>query len=123
MARMVDASVASGATVRLGGGRREGRGHFFDPTVLGDVAADDPILDHEVFGPVAPVVTFTSEDEAVALANDTPFGLAAYVYTGDLARAMRVGERIEAGMVGINRGLISDPAAPVRRRQAVGPGA
>ena len=112
IASMVEASVAKGATVRVGGGSPEGRGHFYEPTVLADVAVDDPILDHEVFGPVAPVVSFTSEDEAVALANDTPFGLAAYVYTGDLARAMRVGARIEAGMVGINRGLISDPAAP-----------
>ena len=112
IADLVDASVAAGATVLTGGGRREGPGHFFEPTVLGSVAADDPILDHEIFGPVAPVVSFANEDEAVRLANDTPFGLAAYVYTGDLARALRVAERVDAGMVGVNRGFISDPAAP-----------
>ena len=112
IARLVDASVAAGATVLTGGGRRTGAGHFFEPTVLGSVASDDPILGHEIFGPVAPVVSFTSEDEAIALANDTPYGLAAYVYSGDLARALRVAERVEAGMVGINRGFISDPAAP-----------
>ena len=66
----------------------------------------------EIFGPVAPVVAFSGEDEAVALANATPFGLAAYVYTGDLGRALRVAERVDAGMVGVNRGFISDPAAP-----------
>jgi succinate-semialdehyde dehydrogenase/glutarate-semialdehyde dehydrogenase len=66
----------------------------------------------EIFGPVAPVVAFADEDEAIALANATPFGLAAYVYTGDLARAFRVSERVDAGMVGVNRGFISDPAAP-----------
>jgi succinate-semialdehyde dehydrogenase / glutarate-semialdehyde dehydrogenase len=109
---LVAASVSAGATLLTGGGRREGSGHFFEPTVLGSVAAEDPILAHEIFGPVAPVVSFATEHEAVELANDTPFGLAAYVYTGNLARALRVAERVDAGMVGINRGFISDPAAP-----------
>jgi succinate-semialdehyde dehydrogenase / glutarate-semialdehyde dehydrogenase len=109
---LVDAAVAAGAEVLTGGGPREGRGAFFEPTVLGSVAPGDPILGHEIFGPVAPVVSFATEDEAIALANDTPFGLAAYVYAGELARALRVAERIDAGMVGINRGFISDPAAP-----------
>jgi len=80
--------------------------------VLTQVAADAPILREEIFGPVAPIVVFTSEDEAVRMANDTEFGLVAYVYTRDLARGLRVSEAIEAGMVGLNRGLVSDPAAP-----------
>jgi succinate-semialdehyde dehydrogenase/glutarate-semialdehyde dehydrogenase len=80
--------------------------------VLIDVPPDATILREEIFGPVAPIVTFTGEDEAVALANDTEYGLVAYLYTGDLARGMRVGRRLEAGMVGLNRGLVSDPAAP-----------
>lgn len=112
IAALVDSSVAAGATVLVGGERPEGPGAFYPPTVLEGLSPDDPILDAEIFGPVAPVVTFASEDEAIALANATPFGLAAYVYTGDLARALRVSERIEAGMVGVNRGFISDPAAP-----------
>ncbi len=112
MGELVASSVAAGATVLAGGGPREGSGHFFEPTVLGSVTADDPILSQEIFGPVAPVVSFETEDDAVAIANDTPYGLAAYVYTGDLGRALRVAERVDAGMVGVNRGFISDPAAP-----------
>ena len=112
IAALVDSSVAAGAKVLVGGERPEGPGAFYPPTVLEGLSPDDPILDAEIFGPVAPVVTFASEDEAITLANATPFGLAAYVYTGDLARALRVSERIEAGMVGVNRGFISDPAAP-----------
>jgi succinate-semialdehyde dehydrogenase / glutarate-semialdehyde dehydrogenase len=108
---LVDAAVAAGARTLIGGRQPEGPGHFFEPTVLTDVPAAAAILDHEIFGPVAPVVPFTSEDEVIALANDTPFGLAAYVHAGDLARALRVAERLEAGMVGINRGFISDPSA------------
>ena len=76
------------------------------------MASDAKILRTEIFGPVAPIVTFRDEDEAVRLANDTEYGLVSYVYTADLARGMRVAERIEAGMVGLNRGLVSDPAAP-----------
>ncbi|MDH3499834.1 MAG: aldehyde dehydrogenase family protein, partial [Acidimicrobiia bacterium] len=87
-------------------------GFYFEPTVLTGVELNDPILDREIFGPIAPIVTFSSEDEAIALANDTIYGLAGYVYSGDLARAMRVSEAIEFGMVGLNRGLFSDPAAP-----------
>jgi succinate-semialdehyde dehydrogenase / glutarate-semialdehyde dehydrogenase len=112
IAEMVTRSVQAGATLLVGGGPREGAGSFFEPTVLSSVAPDDPILKNEIFGPVAPVASFTTEDEAVALANDTPYGLAAYVYTGDLGRALRVAERVDAGMVGVNRGFISDPAAP-----------
>jgi succinate-semialdehyde dehydrogenase/glutarate-semialdehyde dehydrogenase len=80
--------------------------------VLTGVIPGSEILREEIFGPVAPIVTFTSEDEAVELANDTEYGLVAYVYTTDLARGLRVSEAIEAGMVGLNRGLVSDPAAP-----------
>jgi succinate-semialdehyde dehydrogenase / glutarate-semialdehyde dehydrogenase len=80
--------------------------------VLTGVRPGSAILREEIFGPVAPIVSFTTEDEAVALANDTEYGLVAYLYTGDLARGLRVSERIEAGMVGLNRGLVSDPAAP-----------
>ncbi len=112
IAAMVERSVQAGATLLVGGAQREGPGNFFEPTVLTEVAGDDPILSQEIFGPVAPVASFSSEDAAVALANDTPFGLAAYVFTQDLARALRVAERVDAGMVGVNRGFISDPAAP-----------
>ena len=80
--------------------------------MLTGVAPSAAILREEIFGPVAPIVTFTEEADAVRLANDTEFGLVAYVYTGDLARGLRVSEAIEAGMVGLNRGLVSDPAAP-----------
>ena len=76
------------------------------------VSSDAEILQTEIFGPVAPIVTFTTEEEAVELANNTEYGLVSYVYTADLARGLRVSERIEAGMVGLNRGLVSDPAAP-----------
>jgi len=112
IASMVASSVAAGAKVLVGGTRPEGPGAYYPPTVLAGLSSDDPILDVEIFGPVAPVVAFADEDEAIALANATPFGLAAYVYTGDLARALRVSERVDAGMVGVNRGFISDPAAP-----------
>jgi succinate-semialdehyde dehydrogenase/glutarate-semialdehyde dehydrogenase len=112
IASLVDASIAAGSTALIGGERMDGPGSYYPPTVLSGISADDPILDIEIFGPVAPVVSFTTEEEAIALANATPFGLAAYVYTGDLARALRVSERVDAGMVGVNRGFISDPAAP-----------
>src|SRR5439155_4476480 len=82
------------------------------PTVLQDVPSDADILRHEIFGPVAPVVTFETEEDAVRMANDTEYGLVAYVYTRDLARGLRVSEALESGMVGLNRGLVSDPAAP-----------
>ena len=80
--------------------------------MLTGVEAGNPILDHEIFGPIAPLVKFETEEEAIAMANATPFGLASYVFTADLTRALRVSEKLDAGMVGINRGLISDPAAP-----------
>ncbi|MDE0375665.1 MAG: NAD-dependent succinate-semialdehyde dehydrogenase [bacterium] len=112
MSGLVEASTVNGSDVRVGGGRPDGRGYFFEPTVLSNVSLTDPILDTEIFGPIAPVVTFDTDDEALALANDTIYGLAAYVYTSSLARGLSASEAIQAGMVGINRGVMSDPAAP-----------
>ncbi|MEX2653468.1 MAG: NAD-dependent succinate-semialdehyde dehydrogenase [Acidimicrobiia bacterium] len=112
MSDVVDTSTGAGATVLTGGHAPNRKGFYFEPTVLGNVMPDSPVLSREIFGPIAPVVTFESDDDAVRLANDTIHGLASYVYSGDLSRALRVAEEIEAGMVGINRGLISDPAAP-----------
>jgi succinate-semialdehyde dehydrogenase/glutarate-semialdehyde dehydrogenase len=109
---LVKGALDGGAEAVTGGRRPDGPGFYYPPTVLTGVAVDAPILRQEIFGPVAPIVTFTGEEEAVRLANDTEYGLVAYVYTGDLARGLRVSEAIEAGMVGVNRGLVSDPAAP-----------
>jgi len=111
IAELVNESVAAGAELLLGGVTPEGDGAFYPATVLA-VSKENPILQHEVFGPVAPVVTFESDEEAIALANSSEYGLIAYVYSGDLKRAIRAAEAIEAGMVAINRGVISDPAAP-----------
>jgi succinate-semialdehyde dehydrogenase/glutarate-semialdehyde dehydrogenase len=112
MTDLVTRSVNAGATVVTGGETPEGPGAFYPPTVLTGIETGNPILEHEIFGPIAPLVKFETEQDAIAMANATPFGLASYVFTGDLARALRVAERLDAGMVGINRGLISDPAAP-----------
>jgi len=112
MSEVVEISTGSGAKVLTGGHAPDRPGFFFEPTVLGDVEPGSSILGREIFGPIAPVVTFDSDDEAIRLANDTIHGLASYLYTTDLSRALRVSEAIEAGMVGVNRGLISDPAAP-----------
>ena len=101
-----------GARVRTGGDRPAGPGWFYPPTVLDRVAPGSDILRDEVFGPVAPVTTFADEADAIAAANDTEHGLVAYVFSRDLRRAMRVAEAIETGMVGLNRGVVSDPAAP-----------
>ncbi|WP_283135721.1 NAD-dependent succinate-semialdehyde dehydrogenase [Rhizohabitans arisaemae] len=109
---LVRDAVASGARVVTGGARPDRVGCYYEPTVLTDVRADAPILREEIFGPVAPIVTFTDEAEAIAWANDTEYGLVSYVFTGDLARGLRVGEALESGMVGLNRGIVSDPAAP-----------
>ncbi|TLG06317.1 NAD-dependent succinate-semialdehyde dehydrogenase [Nocardia cyriacigeorgica] len=109
---LVDDAVQAGATVRLGGKAPDGPGWFYPATILTDIPAEARILREEVFGPVAPIVTFDTEGEGLAAANDTEFGLVSYVYTRDLDRALRVAEGLESGMVGINRGVISDPAAP-----------
>ena len=112
IAALVDAAAAGGATVLAGGTTPAGPGYFYPATVLADVPVGAPILDAEIFGPVAPIVTFESEDEVITLANASPYGLVSYLYTGDLARGLRFSERLESGMVGLNRGLVSDPAAP-----------
>ena len=111
IAELVDQSVASGGKIELGGKTPDGVGAFYPATVL-SVKKDNPILNHEVFGPVAPIVTFESDEEAIQLANATEFGLISYIYSSDLKRAIRTAEAIESGMVAINRGVISDPAAP-----------
>jgi succinate-semialdehyde dehydrogenase/glutarate-semialdehyde dehydrogenase len=109
---LVDDAVAKGATVAVGGQAPGGPGNFYPATVLVDVPADARILKEEVFGPVAPIVGFDTEEQGIAAANDTEYGLAAYIFTESLDRALRVAEALEAGMVGVNRGVISDPAAP-----------
>jgi succinate-semialdehyde dehydrogenase/glutarate-semialdehyde dehydrogenase len=109
---LVQSALGEGATAAVGGHRPARPGFFYQPTVLTGVPPTAAILREEIFGPVAPVVAFQTEDEAVRLANDTDFGLVSYIYTGDLARGLRVSEALEAGMVGLNRGLVSDPAAP-----------
>ncbi len=109
---LVSNAIDLGARVVTGGAPLEGTGYFYPPTVLENVPVDAAIAREEIFGPVAPVYRFETEEEAITLANKTEYGLAAYVYTRDLKRAMRVGKSIETGMLGINRGLMSDPAAP-----------
>jgi succinate-semialdehyde dehydrogenase/glutarate-semialdehyde dehydrogenase len=109
---LVRSAVADGATALTGGAPVDGPGFFYAPTVLGGVSMGSEITRQEIFGPVAPVIPFADHDQMITWANDTEMGLAAYVYSADVARAMSIGERIQAGMVGINRGSMSDPAAP-----------
>lgn len=123
VAALVDEAVADGAVLRTGGAAIDGPGHFYAPTVLDQVPADARILREEIFGPVVTVRGFTDEAAAVAEANDTEYGLAAYFYTRDAARVQRVGAGLRSGMVGVNRGLISDPAAPFGGVKASGIGA
>jgi succinate-semialdehyde dehydrogenase / glutarate-semialdehyde dehydrogenase len=111
IAELVDTSVTAGGQVKTGGKSPAGVGAFYPATVL-TVKNDNPILNQEIFGPVAPIVITTSDEEAISLANATEFGLIAYVYSADLKRAMKVAEALESGMVAINKGVISDPAAP-----------
>jgi len=112
VSELVESAVSVGARALIGGERPEGTGFYYPATVLADVPPDAAILDEEIFGPVAPIVTFDDVTEAVRLANDTEHGLVSYVYTGSLARGLRVSEALESGMVGLNRGLVSEPAAP-----------
>jgi succinate-semialdehyde dehydrogenase/glutarate-semialdehyde dehydrogenase len=112
VAALVDGAVSEGARLAVGGGVPDGPGFFYPPTVLVDVPAGASILREEIFGPVAPLVVFDTDDEAVALANDSEYGLVAYVYTGNLQRGLRCSEALESGMVGLNRPIVSDPAAP-----------
>jgi len=109
---LVEDAVRRGARVLTGDRGMDRTGFFFAPTVIADVPADAVIMREEIFGPVAALTTFETEDEVVAAANDTEYGLISYVYTRDLARGMRVSERLESGMIALNRGLASDPAAP-----------
>jgi succinate-semialdehyde dehydrogenase / glutarate-semialdehyde dehydrogenase len=109
---LVSDAVATGAQVLTGGSPLDGAGHFYPPTVLAEVPERARILSEEVFGPVAPITTFADDEEAIAAANATEFGLVGYVYSGDLERAFRVVEALEVGMVGLNQGLVSNAAAP-----------
>jgi succinate-semialdehyde dehydrogenase/glutarate-semialdehyde dehydrogenase len=112
---LVGDAVDRGARVLTGGGQLSGPAHpgyFFEPTVLAAVSDDARLLSEEIFGPVAPVAAFTSEEQAIDAANRTEYGLVSYVYTRDLDRAFRVCERLESGMVGLNQGVVSNPAAP-----------
>jgi succinate-semialdehyde dehydrogenase/glutarate-semialdehyde dehydrogenase len=112
IADKVERSVEAGASLVLGGERPSGAGYFYPATVLSDVPRDAAVATEEVFGPVAPIIPVRDEDEALEIANSTEMGLSGYVYSGSLARGLRVSERLEVGMVGLNRGLVSDPAAP-----------
>lgn len=110
--RLVKDAVARGANVLCGGSIPDGEGFFYPPTVLSQVSPEADMAHEEIFGPVAPITMFETEEQAIAYANDTEYGLAAYIYTRDVGRGMRVASGIEAGMIGLNRGLMSDPAAP-----------
>ncbi|HET9058490.1 MAG TPA: NAD-dependent succinate-semialdehyde dehydrogenase [Acidimicrobiales bacterium] len=112
VADLVDEAVAKGAKVRCGGALPPGPGYFYEPTVLSDVPIDAELSRTEIFGPVAPIFSFDDDQEALDAANGTEFGLVAYAYTRDLSRAMKVAESLEVGMLGLNRGMVSDPAAP-----------
>jgi succinate-semialdehyde dehydrogenase/glutarate-semialdehyde dehydrogenase len=109
---LVDDAVAKGAETVVGGHIPDGRGYFFEPTVLKNIPDNARVLKEEIFGPVAPVKDFSSEEEAIAAANDTEFGLVAYVFTRDIKRALRVCEGLETGMVGLNQGMVSNVGAP-----------
>jgi succinate-semialdehyde dehydrogenase / glutarate-semialdehyde dehydrogenase len=109
---LVRDAVGKGAQAVVGGTARDGAGYFFDPTVLAGVSGDANLLREEIFGPVAPVIGFDDEEAAIAAANDTEYGLVAYVYTSDIKRAFRVCEGLQTGMVGLNQGMVSNPAAP-----------
>jgi len=112
VAELVRDATGKGAQAVVGGTARDGAGYFFDPTVLAGVSPDAELLREEIFGPVAPVIGFDDEEAAIAAANDTEYGLVAYVYTSDLKRAFRVCEGLQTGMVGLNQGMVSNPAAP-----------
>ena len=112
VAELVSDAVGKGANAVVGGSRRDGAGYFYDPTVLSGVTSDARVLTEEIFGPVAPVASFGSEEEAIAAANDTEYGLVAYVFTSDVKRAFRVCEGLETGMIGLNQGMVSNAGAP-----------
>jgi succinate-semialdehyde dehydrogenase / glutarate-semialdehyde dehydrogenase len=112
VAALVEDALAKGAEIRLGGKLPNGPGFFYPPTVLFNVPGTADCVREEIFGPVAAIQTFDGEEDVIARANDTEYGLVAYVFTGNLKRGLNVSERLEYGMVGLNRGLVSDPAAP-----------
>jgi succinate-semialdehyde dehydrogenase/glutarate-semialdehyde dehydrogenase len=112
VAELVEDARSRGASVVVGGSARDGRGYFFEPTVLAGIGDGARVLEEEIFGPVAPIAAFADEEQAIAAANATEFGLVAYVYTRDVKRALRVVEGLETGMVGLNQGLVSNAAAP-----------
>ena len=112
MVELVEDAVAHGAEVLTGGTAPNRSGYFYPPTVLTGVDRRARVWNEEIFGPIAPIVAFDDMDAAIAEANDTEYGLISYIYTGDLANGLATAERIESGMVGLNRGVISDPAAP-----------
>ncbi|MDX6664161.1 MAG: succinate-semialdehyde dehydrogenase / glutarate-semialdehyde dehydrogenase, partial [Solirubrobacteraceae bacterium] len=109
---LVDDATARGAKVLSGGEKLDGPGYFYAPTVLSDVPADARLLEEEIFGPVAPIATFATDEEALAAANRTVYGLVAYFYTTNLDRAFRVMEGLQTGMVGVNQGIVSNASAP-----------
>jgi succinate-semialdehyde dehydrogenase/glutarate-semialdehyde dehydrogenase len=112
VAELVEDAVGKGARVLTGGSRVEGQGYFFEPTVLAGVTDDAQLLAEEIFGPVAPITTFSSDEEAIAKANDTEYGLVSYIFTQDVDRAFRVIERLDTGMIGFNQGMVSNAGAP-----------
>ena len=112
VSELVEDAIGRGAQAVVGGHARDGAGYFYDPTVLTDVPDDAELLQEEIFGPVAPIRSFDDEDEAIAAANNTEYGLVAYVFTSNLKRALRVVEGLETGMVGLNQGMVSNAGAP-----------
>ncbi|WP_076416559.1 NAD-dependent succinate-semialdehyde dehydrogenase [Shewanella sp. UCD-KL12] len=110
--KLVEETLAAGASVIAGGKRSDAGNNFYEPTILTGVTNDMPLANNEIFGPVTPIITFETEQEAIAIANDTEYGLAAYFYSRDIGRVWRVGEGLEYGMVGVNEGIISNAAAP-----------
>jgi succinate-semialdehyde dehydrogenase / glutarate-semialdehyde dehydrogenase len=112
VAELVDDAVGKGASAVVGGSAIDGAGYFYEPTVLNGVSLDARVLREEIFGPVAPIASFGSEEEAIAAANDTEYGLVAYVFTRDIKRALRVCEGLETGMIGLNQGMVSNAGAP-----------
>jgi succinate-semialdehyde dehydrogenase / glutarate-semialdehyde dehydrogenase len=122
VAELVDDARERGAKVLVGGSRVDGAGYFYEPTVLADVPDDARLLGEEIFGPVAPVRAFSSDDEAIAAANDTEYGLVAYVYTRDVSRAFKVIEGLDTGMIGLNQGMVSNAGAPFGGVKASGYG-
>ena len=117
---LVDDAVLRGARIACGGKPLGEEGYFYAPTVLTDVPVDARLLREEIFGPVAPIATFETEDEAISQANDTEYGLAAYFFTRDVSRVLRLAERLEFGMVGVNQGIVSNAAAPFGGMKASG---